>query len=86
MSKDMERLTEALEEHAITTNDFDVVVAESIAEGVLESTWLAERDAKVRAEELREFATGIPSDIHDPRHIADVARIRADRIEKEAGL
>lgn len=56
MSKDMERLTEELEEYAIETNDFDVIVAESIAEGVLESTWLAEHDAKVRAQEREKCA------------------------------
>lgn len=48
--------------------------------------WLTEHDAKVRAETLREFAHSIPGDVHDPRHVADLARGVADHIEKEAGL
>lgn len=42
--------------------------------------------AKVRAEVLREFARSIPGDVHDPRHVADLARGVADHIEEEAGL
>lgn len=50
------------------------------------NAWLAEHDAKVRAETLREFAHSIPGDVHDPRQVADLARGVADHIEKEAGL
>lgn len=42
--------------------------------------------AQVRAEALRNFADSIPGDIHDPRHVADLARGVADHIEKGAGL
>lgn len=44
--------------------------------------WLAEHDAKVRAETLRNFADSIPGDIDDPRDVADLARGVADHIEK----
>jgi len=47
--------------------------------------WLAAHDAKVQAEALREFAQSIPGDVHDPRHVADLARGVADHIEREAG-
>lgn len=42
--------------------------------------------AKVQAETLREFSWAIPGDVHDPRHIADLARGVADHIEWGAGL
>lgn len=102
MSKDKERLTEALEEYAIATNDFDVIVAESVAEGVLESTWLAEHDAKVRAEALKEARDAINTTRNVPSLITladkfggyhqgqrsglEMAEDIIDRIEREAGL
>lgn len=91
MSKDMERLTEALEGHAIATNDFDVIVAESIAEGVLESTWLTEHDAKVRAETV-EYVAQIAADtlrMCQRGGVGEkfgVTNRAASWIEREAGL
>ena len=48
----------------------------------LADAWLAEHDAKVRVETLRNFADSIPGDIDDPRDVADLARGVADHIEK----
>ena len=58
-------------------------------------TWLAEHDAKVRAEALREFA-GVVREVaalgpentglRKPAHLAEYAANYADRIEREAGL
>ena len=57
--------------------------------------WLAEHDAKVRAEALREFA-GVVREVaalgpentglRKPAHLEEYAANYADRIEREAGL
>lgn len=57
--------------------------------------WLAEHDAKVQAEALREFA-GVVREVaalgpentglRKPAHLAEYAANYADRIEREAGL
>ena len=57
--------------------------------------WLAEHDAKVRAETLREFA-GVVREVaalgpentglRKPAHLAEYAANYADRIERETGL
>jgi len=42
--------------------------------------WLVEHDRQVAADSLRAFAHSIPDDVHDPRHIADMARARANSL------
>lgn len=60
-------------------------------ESVLASSWLAERDARVRAEALREaagehlseFGAWDAQESHRPGGVADWLRARADRIEAQ---
>lgn len=63
---------------------------ELLAERLMQSSWLAEHDAKVRAEELREAYADVQAytDSGAPfghRPVEEFLLRRADRIEREAG-